>query len=447
MILVEPSATNLVEYSEDFSEWNIGDTQPLLNQITSPDGSTNAAKLNALNTSNQGYISNNIPVTASTTYTFSTYAKKGEQKFVCLVGLNPFTESYFDLESGTALSNNATSSSIEDVGNGWFRLSATFDAQTSTKFAGIYLSQTGNSLVASSIPNGEGVYIWGAQLETGSVATSYIPNPAPISSTLNSVTSFEADGSVGGFNNIHVESIAGISGKEVEVEFEIFDYVSGTAACLMGFAFTPSIQVGGSLNANGIYRGVVTADSNNRILFRNNSNTDNFTGKIRNIKVVEVDTSGARAADNLVISGSDFDFFNASEGTVYTEFVPTQASAGRYVWSINNGTYSSRTFQNILSNLQLTNTYRINNSDSFLQTITTHNVSPNEINRTAFTYSSDLFQSSIDGNNSSSNSGATTSAFNKLNLGATAVSSDINTYALTGHVKRLIYWPYSSDRL
>jgi hypothetical protein len=192
---------------------------------------------------------------------------------------------------------------------------------------------------------------------------------------------------------------------------------------------------------------VVTADSNNRILFRNNSNTDNFTGKIRNIKVVEVDTSGARAADNLVISGSDFDFFNASEGTVYTEFVPTQASAGRYVWSINNGTYSSRTFQNILSNLQLTNTYRINNSDSFLQTITTHNVSPNEINRTAFTYSSDLFQSSIDGNNSSSNSGATTSAFNKLNLGATAVSSDINTYALTGHVKRLIYWPYSSDRL
>ena len=175
MVLIEPSAINLLSYSEDFSEWDIGDTQPLLNQITSPDGSTNAVKLNALNTPNQGYVSNFIPVTVSTTYTFSVYAKKGEQKYLCLVGLNPFTESYFDLESGTALSNNATSSSIEDVGNGWFRLSATFDAQTSTKFAGIYLSQTGNSLVASSIPNGEGVYIWGAQLETGSVSTSYIP--------------------------------------------------------------------------------------------------------------------------------------------------------------------------------------------------------------------------------------------------------------------------------
>jgi hypothetical protein len=444
MILVEPSATNLVEYSEDFSEWNIGDTQPLLNQITSPDGSTNAAKLNALNTSNQGYISNNIPVTASTTYTFSTYAKKGEQKFVCLVGLNPFTESYFDLESGTALSNNATSSSIEDVGNGWFRLSATFDAQTSTKFAGIYLSQTGNSLVASSIPNGEGVYIWGAQLETGSVATSYIPNPAPISSTLNSVTSFEADGSVGGFNNIHVESIAGISGKEVEVEFEIFDYVSGTAACLMGFAFTPSIQVGGSLNANGIYRGVVTADSNNRILFRNNSNTDNFTGKIRNIKVVEVDTSGARAADDLVISGSAFtDFFNATEGTTYVETAPKTTTNIPHIFEYHNSSDANANRMGIYLPSVSLNAF-VRSSGVTTASLTVGNINLNQLNRVAISYKVNDILGSLNGASEvSDTSAAIPSGIDKLHIG--------NVYnfnfPLNGHIKRLIYWPYHSDSL
>ena len=175
MLLIEPSATNLLLYSEDFTQWNLGDSQTLLNQITSPDGLNNGAKLNTSNVTNQSYASQSISVVASNTYTFSVYAKKGEQKYLCLVGLNPFTESYFDLESGTALSNNATSSSIEDVGGGWFRLTATFDADTSTKFVGIYLSETGSSLGPLSIPNNEGVYIWGAQVEQGSVATSYIP--------------------------------------------------------------------------------------------------------------------------------------------------------------------------------------------------------------------------------------------------------------------------------
>lgn len=176
-MLIEPSATNLVEYSEDFSDsyWTNADTLVQSNQITSPDGLTNGDKLSAFNITNQGYIKRDVSVTASNTYTFSVYAKKGEQKYICLVGLNPFTASYFDLESGIALSNNAISSSIEDVGDGWFRLTATLDADTSSKFVGIYLSQTGSTLSAVDIPNGEGVYIWGAQLEAGSVATSYIP--------------------------------------------------------------------------------------------------------------------------------------------------------------------------------------------------------------------------------------------------------------------------------
>jgi hypothetical protein len=342
MILVEPSATNLVESSDINSDWGFYSNDSTITQHTSDLGEINAYVLSRIGSNQKTSLQHgDISGGSTTNATASLFYKNiGEARFFQFWDTNLSGNNFVNVDTiSDAFNASAGSAKITNLGNGWRRLEWTRPDSASQSSGKIRLSladSLGDSRNSNFAGTG-GIAFAGVQLEEGDVATSFIPT----------------------------------SGSTV-----------------------------------------------------------------------------TRAADNLVISGSDFSgFFNASEGTVYTEFVPTQASAGRYVWSINNGTYSSRTFQNILSNLQLTNTYRINNSDSFLQTITTHNVSPNEINRTAFTYSSDLFQSSIDGNNSSSNSGATTSAFNKLNLGATAVSSDINTYALTGHVKRLIYWPYSSDRL
>ena len=186
--LLEPQSTNLITYSEDFSQWSNGESVVVANQLTSPSGEMTASKINALNATNQQYINLNSTVSSGSEYTFSCFAKKGEIDYIALVGLNPFTVSYFDLDNGTVLHNTATSSSIEDFGNGWYKCTSTFDADTTTKFSGIYLSYDGVSITnGTNISNGEGVYIWGAQLEQQSYATSYIPTNGATNTRLQEI--------------------------------------------------------------------------------------------------------------------------------------------------------------------------------------------------------------------------------------------------------------------
>ncbi len=193
-LLLEPQSTNLVTYSEDFSEWSTGESVVLANQLTSPSGKTTAYKLNALNSVNQQYVNLSPTVSSGSVYTLSCFVKKGEVDYICLVGLNPLTTSYFDLNNGTKLGNTAISSSIEDFGNGWYRCTSTFNADTTTKFSGIYLSYNGTSISnGTNISNGEGVYIWGAQLEELSYATSYIPTAGSTATRLGETANNAGD--------------------------------------------------------------------------------------------------------------------------------------------------------------------------------------------------------------------------------------------------------------
>jgi hypothetical protein len=174
-LLVEPAATNLFFRSEEFNDayWtktnlNTTGTPPWVNVATAPDGTMTAEKLIA-NTANSTHSINRTGLTSGS-YTFSVFAKAGEETILSLWLVNNTIRGQFDLSNGTIqFSSAGVSSKIEPYGNGWYRCSVYSSVATTT--ASIYM-RIGGSFEGNDT---NGFFIWGAQLETGSVATSYIP--------------------------------------------------------------------------------------------------------------------------------------------------------------------------------------------------------------------------------------------------------------------------------
>ena len=168
-LLLEPSRTNLVTQSNDFSQsaWTKSNTTITSNSIISPDGTLNASKL--YRSSTGAYLQQNVSLIGE--YSYSLFAKYGDLSFVRLLLRDSSNKNvYFNIENGTVgTASSGLSASIDNLGNGWYRCSVV--AAVSFTGVRIYPTQADNSTGGS---NGY-VHIWGAQLEQGSYPTSYIP--------------------------------------------------------------------------------------------------------------------------------------------------------------------------------------------------------------------------------------------------------------------------------
>jgi hypothetical protein len=181
-LLLEPSRTNSIIYSEDFanSDWTKTASTITSNSIISPDGTLNASKLTEDTSNSTHRISDAIIVSGTgITYTQSIFAKSGGNgRYLRMFrGSGTYNNAVFDLENGTVVTasgNNLISVSIEKYPNGWYRCISTYTTQFSN-IATYYGLQNGDT----DSYQGDGtshIYLWGAQLEEGSYATSYIPS-------------------------------------------------------------------------------------------------------------------------------------------------------------------------------------------------------------------------------------------------------------------------------
>jgi hypothetical protein len=177
MILVEPSATNLVTYSEDFSHSSWTKTAATMEGgHTAPDGTATAYKLIEDTSDSVHRTFQTATASVSPSASISVFVKYSGRRYVLIRFADQSVGRWYDLISGTlgdTYLSTPNDSSIELVGNDWYRitLSHTSNAQARCEF---WVSDT-ESISSYTGDGTSGVYIWGAQLEAGSVATSLIP--------------------------------------------------------------------------------------------------------------------------------------------------------------------------------------------------------------------------------------------------------------------------------
>ena len=164
-ILVEPQRTNLITYSEDFSNVSWATNNATVSSgFTSPDGTTNAYKLNV--TANNGQVLFNVTNSTTDNKSISVFAKANTSTSkLKIVEQNYFgTQATFDLNLGVIDSSSTTFSKMENYGNGWYR--CTVIQAYSSGLTGV--------VWAFRSPTIDSLFLWGGQAEVQSQATTYI---------------------------------------------------------------------------------------------------------------------------------------------------------------------------------------------------------------------------------------------------------------------------------
>ncbi len=193
-LLIEEARTNLFEESEDFTDttyWQQTDADFYADYGVAPDGTQTAVLFTADDTTTSSRKGTNwktsYAYSNSTSYTASIFMKSVGTTNV--YGYIRFTTgSIFDNQHGIIVDlsdgsivneQNTDASSVEDVGNGWYRVSITRQPDNSASGVPFQFGITeASSITAVAYTASEihsGVLFWGAQLEVGSFPTSYIP--------------------------------------------------------------------------------------------------------------------------------------------------------------------------------------------------------------------------------------------------------------------------------
>ena len=177
-LLVEASAQNLALQSEAFdnASWSKTDitvTTGSTSAFTAPDGTTNA-DLFTSTASGSSFLAQTITI-ASGAATFSVFAKAGNHGIFRIGNVSSAARAaWFDLNAGAVIGTvNGGTASIQNYGSGWYR--CIFTASSVVSGGSTFIIAISDAANGTASVSGATMYAWGAQLETGSIATTYIP--------------------------------------------------------------------------------------------------------------------------------------------------------------------------------------------------------------------------------------------------------------------------------
>ena len=244
-LLLEPSATNLATFSEDFSKISLLQSTITTNNIKSPNGLIKGNLWLANATSNAKELQEQYSVTSGITYTESWFVKYKSLQFIQMVTTSATFGAFyanFDLVNGTKGNSNYTNCSIEAYPDGWYRIQAT-QVATSTgtgRLGGLRMIASATASRGGNITTDgtEGVYVWGHQVEANSFATSYIPT-AGTTITRAAETCNNSKPSVNSTEGVFYAEIAALADDQTGRFFALSD---GSSSNRVRLGYQPSVS-------------------------------------------------------------------------------------------------------------------------------------------------------------------------------------------------------------
>lgn len=186
-LLIQGSATNLLQQSADYSNayWNKVNTTIETTSVTCPDNiSRTTVRVKDSGATNVSHsMRRNFATSNGTTYTLSFWVKKGstntfaiqiyaDATFNTTLSVSNIDNNTQTISGGTGVNASATRVAYP---NGWYRYAYTFTASSA---AAPDINFHPRNLTGTYVAVGDHTDFFGIQLETGSVASSYIPTGA-----------------------------------------------------------------------------------------------------------------------------------------------------------------------------------------------------------------------------------------------------------------------------
>ena len=184
---IRTTPVNLFLNSETFDNayWGKDDVTVTANAATAPDGSLTAEEVTPNQTSNKHRVKRTL--TLSTDVVASFHVKSNGTNFVVLKSNVGDLATEFDIVNGvvtrSAPNGGLLNPQIVPAGDGWYRISGGNSSSAnwllSLSDGTTFINQFGD---LSYLPGaGEGIYLWGAQLEEGTTVSPYIETTSTIS--------------------------------------------------------------------------------------------------------------------------------------------------------------------------------------------------------------------------------------------------------------------------
>jgi hypothetical protein len=233
-LLIEESRINV---SAEVNNWTAYAASLTPDVTTSPAGTT-TGDLFAESATTDTHLLYRAPTLSAVAYTFSVFYKIVGDRKLALYHTNTNTGRQFDatgVQSSGVFNAPSGGFAVTPMGNGWYRASITITAVAGANEFRFWIVRASDNALNYLGDGSSGAYLWGAQIEAGAFATSYIPT------TTTSVT-----------RNADVATMTGTNFSDW------FNASEGTLACEFGYIGPPK--------ANGAVASINNNTTSNRLL-------------------------------------------------------------------------------------------------------------------------------------------------------------------------------------